>query len=815
KGRAALTLDLGDLKNAASLPVSVHHASGLLLSRETVPLETSGKQGVSLDRSSYLPGETARVRAHGLRSGELSLTGLGRIESDIIRENGSVEFPVPDGFPAGDYPLAWEIHYPDGKITRGKTTITIDSDTVRIADASVRQAPDGNTLKAEAVLVIESARPLNAGIRLMFTGPDGAAVIAAERTIALQPGSQTISLPIMPKSGHAGIVALTASVSAILPQGPGLPAGPVTFAERRMLIDRGNAAVIGLTVDQPFFEKPSGTMVAAAYLYGTGKAALRLSLAGEKVLKERFELSGSRTIEVNLTNVKPGAQTLRAELDGADGTSFRELNVVNGTILPDLVPSIVVGDISGTEIDIGIGVKNDGKTASGPSRAVLSDGDPDRDGRIIQKVDVPALAPGQPHISITKLSVLKWTGVRTLYAVADARNAVAESNKRNNREQYPFIVPDLLVKIKTEKMEVLPGEPLAYTLSAVNLSALDRKQLMFSARIIGPGAASISSEDIPIDDLPSTKARTYSRTFTPSAPLAPGKYLILAQLTSGKDILANTLAEVIVPPVLDLAGSLEGTPESGVLCRPFTVHLRTRNTGNIPVSSGTLTIEVRAPGVDPPALVRRLPFSLEEQQSVIDRLDLPSGSYRVILKVSASNKEHNIMREFIIAERPLTVTGPLKIEATGAAFPRVLLWPGNMGGSPARAALENMLRLAFQQEGIYYKIAGGPEEFSELAMSGMFNVFVLLDVTDQLQDTRWLKDLVEEGQGMIISGSDETAKTSAGAFGFSFGEPISSSGAALVITEQSGLGFSGTIPVSGTVLLAKKKGALPLALTAD
>jgi len=369
--------------------------------------------------------------------------------------------------------------------------------------------------------------------------------------------------------------------------------------------------------------------------------------------------------------------------------------------------------------------------------------------------------------------------------------------------------------VKAEKKELAPGTPLVYTLSPVNLSALDRTQLLFSARITGPGGAVISSEDIPIDALPSTKTKTYPRTFIPSAPLAPGKYLILAQLNSGKAILANSLAEVRVPPVLDLAGSFEGTPESAVLCRPFIVQLRARNTGNIPVSSGTLTIEVRAPGVDLPAFVRQLPLTLEEQRSTIDRLDLTAGNYRIALKVSVSNKEHNITREFIIAEQPLIVTGPLKIEPTGAAFPRVLLLTGNIGGAPARAALENMLRLAFQQEGIFYKIAGSPEEFSEQAMSGMFNVFVLLDVSEQMQDTRWLKDLVEQGQGMIISGSDETSKAIGNAFGFSFGGQISSSGAALVISEQSVLGFSGTIPVSGTVLLAKKSGAVPLALTAD
>lgn len=816
KGRASFTIDLGERGMESSVPLEVRHVSGLVLYRDVITTGPREQQGVTPDRALYLPGDTARIGTHGLPNGEMTLTGLGQVESDIVTADGSMAFPVPEGFPAGNYPLAWEIRSPDGRVIRGETNVGIGGYRVRIAALNVRPAPgsDGSS-RADATLVIQAERPLNATIRVQFAAPDGSSALAAETAMALRAGTQEVTLPILLKSARAGIGSLAASVNAPLPEGPGIPAGNVPFAVCTTLVDRGTAAIIGLAADQVFFDEPSERMAATAYLFGSGKPTLRLSLDGKRKFKERIELSGIRTVTVALDGVKPGAQPLRAELEGAGLPDSCELTVVNGTGLPDLVPSVVVGDISGTSLDIGIGIRNEGRQASAPSRAALFDGDPDRDGRAILKVEVPALDPGQEHVSITKWSVLERTGMRVLYAIADAKNAVAESNKRNNREQFPYLIPDLMVKVATLKKEFGPLEPIPYSLDAVNLSGTDRKRLHFAVQVTGPDGKPLSSETIGIDELPSTKSRNFSRTFTPAGPLPPGKYLITAELDEGDTVLANTLAEISVPPLLALGGAFEGTPEKAVLCRPFTVGFRARNAGNVAVSDGTLTIEVRAPGAAAPALARRVPLTFEPNSVTFDRLDLPAGDYTIALKASASSKEHRLMREITVAEQPLVVAAPLTVEAAGAAFPRVLVWAGSIGGSLARAAVENMVRIAFQEKGIFSRIVNTPEEFTELAGNGMFNVFVLLDVSEPPGDPRRLKNLVEEGRGMVITGSDETAQSAAGAFGFSFGEPLSSSGASLVIADGSGLGFMGSIPVSGTVLRVKKKGSTPLALTAD
>jgi hypothetical protein len=270
-----------------------------------------------------------------------------------------------------------------------------------------------------------------------------------------------------------------------------------------------------------------------------------------------------------------------------------------------------------------------------------------------------------------------------------------------------------------------------------------------------------------------------------------------------------------VLPKLSLSGSLAGTPSSAVLCRPLSVQYGVKSTGNVPVSAGSLTIEIRTAGADRAVYSKHLPFAPDAGQHTIDNVEIPAGRYDIILKATAANQEHGIKQEFILAEQPLTVTGLISAEPASDTFPRALIWMGSPGSSTARAVAEGMVRQAFERDAAFIKIVTAPVDFVNEAASGMFNTFVLLDVSDPLEDPRWLTDITRHGQGMIIIGADNTAKAAAGAFGFTFGEPLSGAGATLVMADKALLGLSGTFPAFGMVLQAKKRGATPLAFKAD
>lgn len=813
--RVSLSFDIPEKEADVGVPVAIYHSGGRLLLRETVPVVNRDKRGVIPDRTSYLPGEQARVRVSGFGGGELSLSGLGRIENDVVRENGSILFPVPDDLPAGAYPLAWEIGTTAGFVASGLVSVNVAGYQVTHQDVTVTARPDGQGRYAVTALIgVQATRQLAGRIMLTLRGPGGTIVPAAESDVTLSPGRQDVPLRFSFKPEASGIWELSSVISAGLPEGIGFPPGPMPVASGRALFDVGDAAVLALTTDKPVYYDPAGPVEISTFAYGKGKAKLFLFMDDDKVFKERTELSGRYAASAPVPDANPGAHALRAELESGDLFSSRELTVVYGADLPDLTTSIVTSEPAGADLDAGIGIKNEGKAASPKCRAELYDGDPGRGGRRIGKVDVPPLEPGQTHIAIMKWSLFKKTGMRDLVALADTGNAVPETNEINNRSSMPLFVPDHLLNVSTAAKEFGVNEPVSYSLNATNLTSSGRKSLSLDVQLLGPGGMAVLSDVVPVNELPAAKTISFDRKLTPAAPLSPGTYLLTARLSAGQDILANTLTEVRIPPVLALAGSLAGTPTEALLCAPFTMQYNVRSTGNIPVSSGFLKIEMQAPGAARPEYTRQLPFSMDTKTFRIDSMDLPAGRYSVLLKASVKNLDHNKAQESVLAEQPLTVSGPIRARATGELFPRVLVWMGNAGGSAGRAQAEDLVTQAFEQEGLYYKVVSSPDDFSTQAMSGMFNAFVLLDVSDPLESPGWLKGLTEHGQGMVIVGADETAKAAADVFGFTFGEPLSNAGATLALAPGPAFGLSGTIPAAGTVLLAKKRGAAPLAFKA-
>lgn len=276
--------------------------------------------------------------------------------------------------------------------------------------------------------------------------------------------------------------------------------------------------------------------------------------------------------------------------------------------------------------------------------------------------------------------------------------------------------------------------------------------------------------------------------------------------------VADALSPSDPPPALLLSGTLDETPQTAALCAPLNIQYSVENTGTVPVSGGQLIIEIKSAVTGQSVFTRQLPFTLEPGSLMIENVDFPQGAYTIILKASAWNGELQITRDFTLAKQALTVTPPILVEKGNAARNRVLVWLSRTGAVVQQAFAEKILKQAFEDENFRYATVDSAEDFTNQAMSGEFNTLVLFESDELLERTDWLTNMLLRGQGIVIIGSEDRTRMVAETFGFKFREAPPAAGATLLLTEDSGMGLLGTIPVSGRILQPQKKGAKAAAL---
>lgn len=267
-------------------------------------------------------------------------------------------------------------------------------------------------------------------------------------------------------------------------------------------------------------------------------------------------------------------------------------------------------------------------------------------------------------------------------------------------------------------------------------------------------------------------------------------------------------------PTLSLSGELDNTPRTVMLCKPLTIQFSIRNTGTVPISSGTISLAITAAGTSRSVFVRKLPFTTDTNSIRIENVAFLQGEYTLTLKASVVNSEDSIKREYTLAEQPLTVSAPILVTRDGDSVPRVLLWLGRTGTPVQRVFAEKIVKEAFEGDDVYTMIVDTAEAFTNQAMSGDFNTTVLFETDELLDRSDWLQDQVARGMGLVVIGPEDKTRMTAEAFGFKFLEMPSSAPAMLLLTDESGMGLSGTVPVSGRILLPQKKSAKPAALLA-
>jgi len=808
-----VTFELPVTEGAERIAYALYHGTGRALARGSLEVPQLN-EGVSLDRSSYLPGDKAVVSVSGVGKGEFTLSGMGLFDNKIMGDRGEMPFVVPGDLPAGLYPLHWELENVSSGKKQGDLSIAISGYEAAFDSVTIGKKSVAGRINVTASFKIRATQKISGRLSVALRSPDGKSTTVAEPVVSLVAGAQTVPVTFSYSPKQGGVWELAYTFSVNLPSGPGSPSGPLVIASGSALFDEGNAVVLGLLTGKPLYYETAGTVEATAIIFGKGKASVELLLDDKRVVRERVELAGAYRLEAQLPQLEAGAHTLRVSVAAGDFESSRERLFTYGLRLPDLALSMELPEIHGPVLPVAVTIRNRGKGIAGSTRVALYEGEPSKGGLLIAKSDIPPLAPGGYYSAKLDWPLSRKAGKRMLLAVADADNALTEASKKNNRVSKEVIVPDLLLALTPAKNSLSADEALSFSAQVFNAADRAYKNLSLRVQLTDRSGRAVNSEKSSIPELAAGQEQKIPGSLK-SVVLPMGEYRLSAALNRDK-ILASAEAAVNILPTLLLAGDLDGTPGRAVLCRPFTVHYNVKSAGNVSPTSGSLTLEIIAKGSGKPVFSKQLPYAVAEKSCEIEKKDFLQGDYTLRLKATAADRQNGLSREFVLAEKPLTIAGPVAIETSHAPFPRVLVWLGRSDSEVERALTGSVAGEAFDQQDLYYKVVRSAEEFMSQAMTGLFNTYVLVEPGEPLEKSDWLRESVERGQGLVIIGSGDIARSLGETLGFTFSEaPASARGAMITLAEKSGLGLSGSIPISGKMLVPHKKGAKQAALYSE
>jgi hypothetical protein len=810
KERTSISLDLPTGSTQDSIPFTLSlSGNGRVLFRGSAEPPSKAKGSIFLERASFASGEPVRIGTKGLGSGELTFYGLGSIQDSMISGSKSVEFTAASDLPDGDYPLRWEFRSMDDSILKGILTLPHQGYRVRFQSLSVKEKSSWWRSRIEAGLGITATAPVAGRLRLQLRGPAGTEGPALEKEIKLMPGLNDLTLALPFKPSQAGIWELQSSFLVTLPDGAGLLHKPVIIASAIKVFDAGKAAVLGISTERPLYEDPSGPVQATVSIFGSGAALMTVSLDGNKMKSEKLELSGHNSINIKIDTLKEGAHTLSADLRLAGLSSYQKLAFPYGTNLPDLALELSIPEPAGASLPITLLVRNQGRTSSASSRAALLEGLPSDRGQVVGSITVPALKSGETYSTVLEWPLLNKAGSQTLHAVADVEGMVTEADKENNSNAVFINIPETVFSLAPQKNTIFSDEEMEFHAAMVNLTSRSLEGLNVQFQLFGPRGALMTSEQSSVPLLGPGAAQRITRSFRlPSASF--GVYRAAAVLTKDR-VIAEADASLTLLPTPLLQGTLVGTPAATGSCRPFTITYDARSAGNVPVTEGTVKARIAPAASGQQSITKEAPFSQGAGSFRIGKLDLPSGNYTVQLTGSATNRNHKVTRETVMAEQPLSVTAPVSVRQNSSPVPRVLVLRSALEQGAKKVVTRKLLDDAFDREGIFHTVVDKPADFIGRAGSGLYNTFVLFEPDEMLDEIEDLKQRVQDGDGLIIVGEGRISMTIAESFGFTFAPALPDDTRLLDVGGELRSALTGTLPVCGPLLPPARKGARSLA----
>ncbi len=810
-GKTDVVLDLPVKKAAASPVIGVYHSSGRLVSRTTSQLVKQFGRGIFPERPFYSPGETARLIVSGLGEGELTLIGLGKVETQMAVEARPVEFMLPSDIPSAVYPVKWEFRHMDESMEEGEFLLRVEGPRVYFAGSELTIARDGGRYSAKGELRLGSAVRHPLELRMFLKEPDGMVSMLDTKAISATPEKNSIPVSFFIKPKSAGIHELIYGLFMHLPEGAGMGRNSVAVAIGRKAFDIGEATVLGIGIDRPVRYHQSGSIALSAFVYGRSEAKIVIQNEDRRLYRDSVSLNGLSVINLSIESPLPGEQSVTASARAGGLESKCRKTFTYGTDLPDLAIAIDALDIKDASLPIAVLVKNIGSKPAARTKAEVFEGEGLE--KLIGAVDVPLLKPGEEHFAVVPWRITGKTGRVLVSAVVDRKNRIAEPGKRNNTVSAHKEIPEVMLVVSPAKEAVGSGEPVVLTLSVLNIGGTKQKAMSLVLQVMDPRGVVEKAEQVPMPDLEPEKEAKIEHIVSLEAA-RPGRYRFNAVLSRGS-VIATGTADVTIQPTLLLTGDLDGTQNSASPCSSFSIQYNVKSAGNVEPTTVGLDAEIRPHGSDRPAARFGLTYGRGRRSLTIERLMLPSGRYTLSLKAVAANKEHNISREFVLAEHPLIVSAPVEIVESSGATPRVLVWSGRHE-APVRSALsETILRHAYDGRGIYYRVVDNVEDFENQAMTGIFNVYILLEQDAMLTGSQWLKENVERGNGLVIIGDGDRSIATMAEFGFRPGSVMTDETRVISFAKEVGATLSGTAPVSGPIVRMEKKGARAVAVVGE
>ncbi len=812
-GGETVSFDVPSRLSGKIAPYAIYHGDGRAITRGVVPLVRPPRTGVSLDRPWYLPGERLTAAVKGLGRGSISLTGIGSSRNDIVSTDKTYGFSVPASLPRGAYPLSWEFEALNGKRLEGTVNVNVAGTQVRCLEASIVAPPDGGTGDRAARLQLEATQPLSAVVRLRLVSPSGSLRPAAERSVRLAAGPQDVEVPFAFEPDTAGIWQVRYEIDAPLPQGPGYTEA-VPLAEGSVLVDAGDALVLALDADRPVYYEPAGGASVRTIVYGTDRRRVDVLLDGKRIARERTGSPGTTAFTTPLDDLAPGPHTVAAVMPGGALESRRDLPLVYGARLADLTVTLKTSDLTAPVLEVGVGVLNQGRAASGPCEASLYDGGPDSGGKLIKTFPVPPLEAGRTYVAIVKWPLAGHAGPHTLTAVVNRGRKIPESNESNDSAAVSFTVPDILLSLTTDKGSYRSDERIPYTVRLANFTDQTFRDLALGITTSDPDGKTGPPETVSIPRFAPGDDQLLDRTLNVASP-REGIYLIAARLGTDKVLAADSMGITVLPTLL-LNGSFEDTPAIASPCRPFTITYRAGSAGNVPPTNGSLKIEIRSSDRGQVVYAKQVPLWPSSGKIAIGKVEFPRGSYLLTLRGMAVNRQKGLTADLQLAQQPLTVEGPVQVVRARGSVPRVLVWAGGEDSTTIERALaDKIVKDAFDGEGVYVKTVSTAQDFGNEAATGRYTVYALIEVHELLNVDRVLKSALTRGSGVVIVGSGDRTRSIAESLGFRFGTPVAGNSEYITFPSGSVIGLTGTLPVSGRILPPRKDGAKPVALFSD
>jgi DNA-binding beta-propeller fold protein YncE len=459
-GSQALTFDVPLTQiTGEKLFYGIYHESGRSIHLNSLYIHRAGDVlTITTDKQVYNPGEVVVVTVLGGQSGTLAINALDY--TNTIMFTGSIidSFTLPAEMTAGTYTITATLTTDTGETFTETHPFDVAGIQVKVLECVNDK---GKYAMSDTIITrytISSNTDIPATLKTWIVDPEGGYTLIGEKSISLSSTENLLFTDQTPfVTDTAGIHRL---VYGIYKDGLLLVSGSEAF-------DVGDAVLLGISTDKTDYSTNTEPVVVTVNAFGTVDASLEIQIDENTIKTQQLSLEGFVNTDIDLGTIEPGVHTLKGILTVGGLKSTKETSFVYGSTLPDLtVRGYQARDIdSNNTLAFKFTVANQGKTLADATSLAFYEGT-----NLVETQPVKALNPDESEEITLTLNVLGKAGTLVLKAVADAENAVAEFNEKNNTEILSVEIPEITLFTTTGRGKYRINEDVDITAHVTNLS---------------------------------------------------------------------------------------------------------------------------------------------------------------------------------------------------------------------------------------------------------------------------------------------------------------------------------------------------------